>query len=266
MFRSNFRFKKEKVKHNFCIYNPHTEKGFKPVDKKFLKKIGRHSDDYIGITSIDPGTVNIGLHINFFWNNGYSKSHELNVLDFSTEDRKDEDIDEVKYYNEAILAFDKYLEYFEQTHYILIESQLSLNPQAMRMSQHFISYFMIKMKDRGVQPLIIEISPELKTLYLGGPVGRIKGETKDKAKRKRKEWCRQKAEDILTIFHDEMVEKVIKKRAKRGEGKSKRDDMGDVVCQTYVWLLLCSKMEWWDGFMLNKFDLEGMLVTESISS
>ena len=257
MFRTNFRFRKEKRKEDYCIFDPHSEPGFNECDKRFMKKIGKKGNDYIGIVSIDPGIVNIGLYITFFWNNGHVQSCVLERLDFSTEDRKNENDDnKIKVYNEAISKLDKHFDIISQTHFILIESQLSVNPNAMRMAQHFITYFSMKFKDVGIKPLIIEISPQLKTELLGGPKGREKGETKEKAKRKRKEWCRQKAEEILRCCHDdETAEFLVKKRAKKGEGKSKKDDMGDVVCQAFAWLVLSSQAEWWSNFIDDGYDL-----------
>lgn len=255
MFRSNFRFRKERKKEDFCIYDPHTEKGFAPIDRRFKKTIGNKSDDYIGIVSIDPGTVNIGFYIFFFWSNGSITSHTLDRLDFSTADRE-ETSDDIKIYNQAIKKLDEFKEVFPHVHYILIESQLSKNPNAVRMSQHFITYFSLTVKDLGVKPLIIEISPLLKTELLHGPIGKTKDQTKSQAKNGRKKWAVMKAKEILEYNDDPFVELFDKKRAKKGEKKIKKDDIADTICQGCAWLMICSEAEWWNSFVNRGVELK----------
>lgn len=265
MLRSNLRYKKNKSKIDFVIYDHHSESGFNKTSKRFKKSLGNLGDDYIGVVSIDPGTVNIGFYIMFFWNNGKSQSYALERFNFCVGDKED-DVQSVQKYKEAELILDEYLEIFKNTHYILIESQLTVNPSSMRMSQHFISYFTIKLKDIGVKPVVIEISAELKTRIIGGPIGKLpkgtlsngkilnKKETNEQAKSRRKKWCQKKSQEIMTLTEDPFVEKVIKRRSKKGEGKSKRDDMGDVVCQAWAWLKLCSQNEWWESFSETLID------------
>lgn len=258
MFRSNFRFRKNKTSQDFTVFDPHSTKGFRETDKKYKKLLGRHGDDYIGFVSIDPGTVNLGFDISYFWDTGILQTQTLDKLDFSTEEKSTEDTD-IKIYNEAIRKLEPFIEPMSQTHYILIESQLSINPNAVRIMQHLITYLCVVLKDKGVKPLIIEISPELKTSLLGGPVGKLKGESKAKAKTRRKKWCLEKSVSILNSDNsrvtDEILELIQKKRSKRGEGRNKRDDMGDVVCQIVAFLVLCSESEWWVDFIVEGIDI-----------
>lgn len=258
MFRSNFRFRKNKASQDFTIFDPHSSKGFHETDKKFKKLLGRHGDDYIGFVSIDPGTVNLGFDISFFWDTGILQTHTLDKLDFSTEEKSTDDMD-IKIYNEAIQKLEPFIELMSQTHYILIESQLSINPNAVRIMQHLITYFSVVLKDKGVKPLILEISPELKTSLLGGPIGKAKGESKAKAKTRRKKWCLEKSVNILNSDYSRVSEEVLaiiqKKRSKKGEGRNKRDDMGDVVCQIVAFLVLCSSSEWWSDFIKDGVDI-----------
>lgn len=261
MYRSNFKYKpKQKIYNSdsYACFDPHSTPGYNPVSKNFLKTIDSFSSNYLGITSIDPGIVNLGLYIGFFWDNGTVSSHTLETLNFAEADRSGEKIS-IQKYDQAIEMLDEYLPIIENTHYVVIESQLTTNPDAVRMLQHLITYFTLRLKDKGCKPIIIEFSSLLKTKSLGGPVGKKKGQTADKAKKERKEWCRAKAQEIFETLGDPFLERVVKKRAKRGEGKSKYDDKGDVVCQFWAFLLECMELEWWPIFFPKKFNFRELL-------
>lgn len=112
---------------------------------------------------------------------------------------------------------DENLPLFLQSHIIIIERQLPENYLAVRFSQHMLSYFLIKLKDTELLPLIMEIDSRLKIKQLGIPSGL--------PKKTYKNLLVLKAKELLTTRCDiealEMVEK----------SRIKPDDICDCVCQ-----------------------------------
>lgn len=111
---------------------------------------------------------------------------------------------------------DEHLELFKQCHYVIIERQLPVNYYAVRISQHTISYFLIKLKDTPLLPLILEIDSKLKTIQLDAPTGMNKREVK--------QWSEKKAEELLNKRKDAYSLSILKK-------SKKKDDLADTVCQ-----------------------------------
>ena len=101
--------------------------------------------------------------------------------------------------------------------YILIESQMRTNPEAIRMSQHIISTIMAITQDS--RALIIEILPTVKSKSFG--ISGLKG--KD---------LKKKAVDIST---DLLTSRGDTDGLKLLSSKKKKDDMADVILYCDAW-------------------------------
>lgn len=181
------------------------------------------NNDNIIITSIDPGIKNCGVYVNCF--NTVDKSQTsilLTRLDFSAGGDN--------HYVNCIKEFDrleKEQQYFSKSHYIVVESQMTISYTNTRMGQHIITYFMTKLKNRGNMPHVIELNSQAKTRMLDCP----KGMKKQQYKR----WCKQKAVEFIDQRNNQDHEKPFADKIKHA---TKGDDMGDTVCQCYAWIML----------------------------
>jgi len=196
-------------------------------EKKPYSEINPHSveapvmrNKNIIITSIDPGIVNCGIYVSAYnTENNTHKSIYLQKLVFNTSDNHY--LDSFKQLEDLEEKFNL----FSKSHYIVIESQMTVNYDLVRMGQHLISYFLTRLKDRGNRPLLIEINSQAKTKLLKCPVRGNKYEYK--------KWCIQKAIDFLKE-RDNFEEE--KNYLFALENKGKKDDMSDAVCQYYAFL------------------------------
>jgi hypothetical protein len=200
------KFNKEKNKNPYSELNPHT-----------LEAPIMRTKDIIIITSIDPGIVNCGIYTSAY--DTIKKTHKsiyLNKINFTGSSNC---------LVEAINIFDK-LELenklFSSSHYIIIESQMTVNYSLVRMGQHIISYLLTRLRDMGNRPLIIEISSQAKTKTLECPKGLSKYQYK--------KWCADKAIDLLKKRNDKDEDNYIYLL----ENAKKKDDMSDVICQYYA--------------------------------
>lgn len=197
------------LKPPFCEFNGH--------DKEYASPVMR-TDNMI-ITSIDPGIVNCGIYVCCY--NTKKKTHEslyLSRLCFSKESNHYEE--SVRQLNEI----EKKYKYFSNSHYIVIESQMTISYDNTRMCQHLITYFMSTLKNLGSRPIVIEITSQAKTKLLECPKGLSKYQYK--------KWCVQKAikylEDRKNDKEDPFVEKI--------NSSKKKDEFGDTICQYYAWM------------------------------
>lgn len=120
---------------------------------------------------------------------------------------------------------DQFSEYYEQTHCVIVERGFIDNYKMVRMSQHIISYFTIKLKNKPFLPLIFEIDSKLKGKILQAPTKNEKGQKIDI-----KAWAKRKAVEILTNRGDMVAVNYIKSH-RRKNGTLKGDDLADTVIQ-----------------------------------
>lgn len=196
----------------YAVYNPHSHDS--PV----------MNNDNILITSIDPGIKNCGVYVNCF--NTKTKEHTsilLTRLDFSKSETDNHYISCMKQFDEL----EREGEYFSKSHYIVVESQMTISYDNTRMGQHIITYFSTKFRNRGNMPHVIEFNSQAKTRMLGCPKGMKKQDYK--------RWCKQKAIEFLKSRPNQKYEEEFAKKIK---GSTKGDDMGDSVCQCYAWIML----------------------------
>jgi hypothetical protein len=195
------------LKPPFCEFNPHNYEA--PVLRK----------EHMIIVSIDPGIVNCGIYVGCY--DTIKKTHRslyLSKLTFNGNDN---------HYVESIKKLQELEEkhaLFSNSHYIVIESQMTVSYDNTRMCQHLITYFMTSMVDKGNRPIIVEITSQAKTRLLECPKGLSKYQYK--------KWCTNKALAYLGEGEEEEEKPyidIIKK-------SNKKDDMGDAICQYYAWM------------------------------
>lgn len=216
----------------YVVFNPHT---LPPLvsSESYCKDW-----DVTIVTTIDPGIINccirqaircnktsqITTHMQILSNFNHKSLNEKKDTNLLPGETQSSSVGmDTKYYVNACSILDEYIEHIQMSHYIVIESQLTINPDLVRMSQHIITYLMIKTKDKGLRPLICEIDSHLKSRMLGAP-------TKMK-KPQLKLWCKNKAIEILESRGDLVNVKLIK------EAK-KADDHGDTVCYEAIWWMI----------------------------
>lgn len=195
------------LKPPYTEFNPHTHES--PVMR----------NENILITSIDPGIVNCGVYTSSY--NTQEKTHQsiyLERLVFNGGEN---------HFIESMNKLDdleRKTKMFSSSHYIVIESQMTVSYDNTRLAQHLISYLMTSMKNLGNRPIIIEITSQAKTKLLECPKGLKKYYYK--------KWCCDKALEYLKSRENTKEESFIQKI----ESSKKKDDMGDAICQYYAWL------------------------------
>ena len=197
------------LKAPFSIFNPHT------YDAPVMR------NKNIIITSIDPGIVNCGIYVGCY--NIETEEHTsifLGRLTFNTGEN---------HYTESMKQLEELEEKekcFSSSHYIVIESQMTISYDNTRMAQHLITYFSSVFKNKGNRPLIIEFTSQAKTRLLECPKGLKKYQYK--------KWCKEKAKSLLESREKDGEKKFIRCL----EVNKKTDDMGDSICQYYAWILV----------------------------
>lgn len=168
-------------------------------------------DDYWAAVYIDPAIKNCAIRVVH-----YEKKQILTKLQLSL----DFSLGSKPYMLNVWPMLDKYLPYFQWSHYIVIEAQPAIASAAvLKISQHITSYFLERTKNVGYRPLLIEISPKLKSKGLNAP--------KFKSKLELKKWCHAAAIDILRERKDYDTMQLIM--------NDKKFDNSDTVCYDEVW-------------------------------
>jgi hypothetical protein len=246
MYRRVGRFCKKKAvtsaaKPPYVVFNPHAPmEGGKtpPLSSAFLTPL---SPKWIQVAAIDPAVKNCAIRVErrtFENDQDQTKPTKcetilLKRIDFLTPPSDEsslatKSVSGSEYgcqYMYMIEYMAKYADYFASCHYILIESQMAINTEMMRMSQGIITAIAFIVRNRGLRPLIIEIDPKLKSSTFGAP-------RMDKPTLKR--WTETKAIEILTENNETEIANYIR------EAK-KADDLGDVVCYTTAWFKILNE-------------------------
>lgn len=208
MYRPKAPKSQQSDKTPYTAYNPHS---VRLTDDRW------DDYDYYRVVSIDPGTKNFAIRVE-------KRPKIADDFQIKTElyerlrltDGVDEEM-QCSIYTVLTDFLDEHLHLFLDCHYIIIERQLMQNYRTVRISQHVLTYFMIKLKDKPSLPIILEIDPKLKGKQLGAP----KGITE----RQLKQWSVEKATELLGWRGDSLALDKLKK------SKTKADDLADTVCQ-----------------------------------
>jgi hypothetical protein len=121
-------------------------------------------------------------------------------------------------YDDVNDILDHHLEYLFSSHMIIVERQREINYKMIRMSQHIITYCLLKLTSSLNNPLIYEIASTLKTKALKAPPNLTPKQVKN--------WSVELGQLILKYRGDTQSLEVIEKAS-----KSKKDDYCDVVVQ-----------------------------------
>ncbi|CAH6420830.1 Hypothetical protein HVR_LOCUS1301 [uncultured virus] len=197
----------------YTVYYPHNI----PVTER------RWIQPYYQVISIDPARKNYAFRIERRYHNGWITPVVFDKVAVEAFEQTGNVLINNTY--QMLTAFlNKYEQYYNDCHFVIIERQLPQNYKATRIAQHSISYFSIKLQDRPLLPSIIEIDPKLKGKVLGAPKG-----INDK---QLKTWAVEKARYLLTMRLDDFSLKVL------DHFRNKQDDLSDTVCQIEA-LFIC---------------------------
>lgn len=167
---------------------------------------------YLQMCAIDPGSKNLGLRIERRYHAGYYRPAVYLRIDVQI---TEEDETNCTVYKKLSNFLKQYLPFFMETHLFCIEKQLPENYQAVRISQHIISFLMDKLEDAPLLPIVYEVESKLKYRMLGAP-NHLNQRTLKKV------WGPAKAREILVAENDTLS-------IERLDGEKKKDDLGDIV-------------------------------------
>ena len=189
------------------IYYPHT---IPHTERKWTQ-------DYYQILSIDPGKFkNFSYRIERRYHNGKIIPIVFDKIDF--QNISQEGTTTINNSYQVLTEFlNKYNKFYNDCHFFLIEKQLPNNYQAVRVSQHVISYFSLILHNKPLLPAIVEIDSRLKGKYLGAPKGL--------GDKQLKTWSIEKGRYLLNLRGDTFSLQVL------DTFKNKQDDLCDTVCQ-----------------------------------
>ncbi len=221
-YRRLGRFNKAptQVKTPYMVFSCHD--GDFPLNHppEICTKLNHHGDELLQICAIDVGIRNCGIRIERRWKKADKvETLMLARIDFTKGAREQTN---TVYYSHSVDILTPYLPHFEMCQYILVESQLPINYDAVRMSQHLITFLMMNVANKGVKPMICEIDTYFKSRIFDAP--------KKMKKPELKKWCRDKALEVLKDRGD-----MVAYNAMIAAGK--QDDMGDVVMYCEGWVL-----------------------------
>lgn len=197
----------------YTVYYPHSI----PVDQR------RWTQSYYQFCSIDPAGKNYALRIERRYHNGWITPVVFDKMTVQASSWAGDTLVCDTY--QVLTSFlDRYVEFYKDCHFIVIERQLPQNYKATRIAQHTISYFSMRLHNNPLLPAVIEVDPKLKGKLLGAPKG-----ISDK---QLKAWAVEKARELLNIRKDQFSLGVMT------HFRNKQDDLADVVCQIEA-LIIC---------------------------
>lgn len=191
---------------SFVVYNPHTTSLEQQVWSLPLR-----------VVSIDPGRKNFAMRIERrFQDRVVTEVFIRKTFEGSTKGDRD------TLYSEITQFLDQHLELLQNSHYVLMERQLPSNYQSVRISQHVLTYMLMKLQDASHLPIIVEVHPNLKAKALNAP--------KNINSNGLKKWAVEKATEICKNREDDFSLSAI--RNERGaRGQRKGDDLADTILQ-----------------------------------
>jgi hypothetical protein len=202
------------VKVPYMVFSPHDGE-FPLFNAPSVSEFyGRPTESFIQIVAIDPGIKNCGIRIERRWSSGFVETVMLTRINFLMSDLEPTD---TIYYTNSIRTLRQYLPYFEMSQYIIIESQLPINYDMVRMSSHIISFLMTSLENKGCKPMICEVDAYFKSRIFKAPPKMAKPELK--------KWCRDYALNFLKERGDMAAYNAI-------VSAGKQDDLADCCCYT----------------------------------
>lgn len=177
--------------------------------------------NFIQIISIDPcksKLINFAFRVERRFDNGIVQTIMMkNITDGISND----------IYNSITDFLDENIEYINKTHIFIIERQLPYNYKAVRISQHVITYLMVKTKNNSFLPEIIEVDSKLKSKQLNAPA--------NLSSKGIKKWSVEKAISLLNKRNDQYGLDLLDELKNK---KQKLDDYCDTICQAEAYISL----------------------------
>lgn len=162
------------------------------------------------IISIDPAIKNLAIRVEERRENISIQTLLFKRINLDPDDEM------TNIYLSLTNFLDLHLDLFMTCHLILIERQLPINYRSVRVSQHLISYFSLRLKDSPLLPALLEIDPRLKGRQLEAPPYLTD--------RGLKKWAVEKAQDILQQRGDDEALEILRR-------ERKKDDLSDTIVQ-----------------------------------
>lgn len=197
----------------YTVYYPHTVSS---SERQWIQP-------YYQVVSIDPARKNYAIRIERRYHNGWITPIVFDKTSIESVQQNGE-ITIYNTYQELTYFLNKYESFYNDCHFIVIERQLPQNYKTLRIAQHTISYFSLKLYNKPLYPSIVEIDPRLKGKILGAPKG-----INDK---QLKTWAVEKARELLKIRLDTFSLQVL------DYFRNKQDDLSDTICQVEA-LFIC---------------------------
>jgi hypothetical protein len=219
-YRRLARFNKKgptHVKAPYMTFAPHTGEFPLYNDESVSEFYGRPGETFTQIMAIDPGIKNCGICIQRFWSSGYVEVVMLARINFLIGDTPTSD---TVYYTNALKVLKQLVPIMSISQYILIESQLPINYDMVRMSSHIISFLMSSLEDNRCKPIICEVDAYFKSRIFNAPPKMKKPELK--------KWCWEYAMQILKDRNDMKSHDLIHK-------SGKKDDLSDAFLYCIGW-------------------------------
>src|SRR5665648_183799 len=125
----------------------------------------RWDQDYYRVISIDPGTNNFAFRIetrpsycygdpsNKYFHPRTEVLNKISFKQYVTDDKTGQS----DVYSAVINFLDQYQEWFPSIHMVFVEKQMPFNYKMVRLSQHVITYFQLRLKDSPLLPSILEV-------------------------------------------------------------------------------------------------------------
>lgn len=181
------------------------------------KKLKCIPDGKYIIAAIDPAIKNCAVRV--------EDENKQTLLQTKFNFVSKDNLSKTSYYENLNTKFREILPILSKCHFILIESQMPINTEMVRISQAIITFLMSAFSMDPLyadnNPVIVELDPKLKSCVVDPTLKSMK-------KPELKKWAAQKGLDILKENGDEDTFNFVTK-------EKKKDDHGDVICYVYAW-------------------------------
>lgn len=201
----------EKTKYTIHAYkNPDRSTCINPLSFLFTPPV-----KFYQVVSIDPATDNFAFRIERRWYNGFIEGVAFEKVKFC---RNISDDGIMEMFPEIIMFLDKYKDFYRDTSLFIIERQMHINYNAIRVVHIVFGYYVtyILTSNDNQSRVLIEIDPKVKGNVLGAPKGCDK--------KTLKQWGIDEAKNLLRLRCDNPCINIINQH-------KKKDDLADTVIQ-----------------------------------
>ncbi len=149
---------------------PYTIYNFNTIKLSLEQSLQNWKEPYLRVISIDPGSKKFAICVEKRPRGPGLIQNEL-FINLSLSSAFNPRGFECDLYNNLTNFLDQHLTLFHCCHLIIIERQMAINYKMVRVSQHVLSYFSIKLKNSPFLPIIMEIDSKIKSSQLSAPKG-----------------------------------------------------------------------------------------------